>query len=105
MAARMQIHLKDSQFFRAERLMSTVANESHNSTILKVENYLKTLFESGPGDGAADSMTFPSVRDLSRIFQCSREDILHALNELERQGYDYQVDGTDQPVILRDRLI
>ncbi|MBK8189916.1 MAG: hypothetical protein IPK79_05640 [Vampirovibrionales bacterium] len=68
---------------------------------LQVASYCRRLllFLMAP---KADDVVLPSILDLSGFFGCSERDVLAGFQELQRQGFEYELHGLDDPIRLWD---
>lgn len=89
-------------FFSLDELQAFDRAQETSSTVLRVKNLLMRMMEMNLESGGPPCISVSSVSQLSRIFHCSPEDVLHALHEMEQQGFEYSVSGADAPVVLRD---
>lgn len=48
----------------------------------------------------SEEVVLPSILDLSGFFGCSERDVLSGLQELQHQGFEYELHGLDDPVRL-----
>lgn len=75
------------------------------ATIPHIASYLRGLLESYEESEFIKYLVAPSPMALSGFFHCAETEIYSALQELQRQGYETEANGSAAPVILWDPLI
>ena len=73
--------------------------------ITELTCYMRRLLERYESSDFIKYLVLPSPTALSGHFHCKADDIMHALKELERQGYEYEAAGHGGPITLWDPLI
>lgn len=76
-----------------------------SSITLHVVAYLRHLLETYEDAEFIQYLIAPSPSALTGYFRCSEEEIIDALQELKRQGYEYESSGSTGPIVLWDPLV
>lgn len=76
-------------------------NEEARSAITAeiISQYLEQTITEQPLP-SGQSMPLPSLTHLAETYEVTRMDILESLHILRRKGYDYRLEGLDDPIIL-----
>jgi hypothetical protein len=91
------IHWKD--FDQAEPPLLT------GSLALHIAAYFRHVLNKYEDSEFVKYLVAPSPEALTGYFRCDEEDIYAALQEIKRQGYEYETSGSASPVILWDPLV
>jgi hypothetical protein len=75
------------------------------SITLHVAAYLRHMLEKYEEPEFVKYLIAPSPSALTGYFRCDEEEVYAALNELKRQGYEYEAAGNTGPIVLWDPLI
>jgi hypothetical protein len=70
-----------------------------------ITGYLRRILEEYEDSEFIKYLVIPSPLALSGFFHCSGDEIFSALQELRRQGYEYETTGHSGPITLWDPLI
>ncbi|HEY9744937.1 MAG TPA: hypothetical protein V6C99_01830 [Oculatellaceae cyanobacterium] len=73
--------------------------------ILQIAGYLRHMLEKYEESEFVKYLVAPSPRALTDYFGCGEDAIYASLNELKRQGYEYETAGSQGPITLWDPLI
>jgi len=71
----------------------------------QIAAHLRRILERYEESEFIKYLVVPSPMALSGHFHCSERDIYDALDELHRQGYEYETAGKTGPITLWDPLI
>lgn len=88
--------------------LPTPTQGTASNPIVQIAAYFRRLLESclapAPNKGSVPPpyLLVPSACALSGYFKCPEISIFEALQELGRQGYEYEIRGLDGPICLRD---
>jgi hypothetical protein len=92
-------------FARSYRLERTSNTEWTQGIVLAIKRRLLFLIERGLETEKSIYIQIPSVQTLMRFFQCTRQEVINALWELEQVGYDHKIFGNRKPIIIWDSLM
>lgn len=67
--------------------------------------YMRRILEKYEESEFIKYLVLPSPMALSGFFHCTEQDVLAALKELHRQGYEYETAGSAGPITLWDPLV
>jgi hypothetical protein len=65
----------------------------------------RNLLEKYEETESVKYLVLPSPIALSGFFKCTELEIMESLQELQRQGYDYEISGIAGPISIWDPLI
>ncbi len=91
-------------YFNQDYLRSRVLESESSSVVLRIKTALLHMLESAIEAEGPACISISSIRQLALFFRCHESDVLHSLNELEQQGYAYEAQNMDSPVLLSDPL-
>lgn len=74
------------------------------SITLHIAAYLRQLLQEYEQSDFLKYLIAPSPSSLAEQFHCDEEDVYSALQELKRQGYDYETSGNAGALVLWDPL-
>jgi hypothetical protein len=73
--------------------------------VAAITAYLRRILDEFEDSAFIKYLVIPSPLALSGFFHCSEDEIFNALQELRRQGYEYETAGHSGPITLWDPLI
>lgn len=87
------------EFTQAEPLLLT------GSLTLHIAAYFRHVLDKFEDSEFVKYLVAPSPTAVAGYFRCSEEDIYAALEEIKRQGYEYETSGSENPILLWDPLV